>query len=206
MGWISTFLSKAVMSGFILGFALGIVINQAHSLLGVPAVDGSYVQQLWGTIEAVPETSGATLAVGAASLGVLLLMRFGFPKLPRALIVATLSIVAVDLLDLADHGVAITGDVPTGLFSLEIPGIDWSDTGALMIGALAVVFVGYSETLAAARSVARRHRYDLDTNQELVAQGMANGAAGLVADLSWTAAFRRPRSPMMRARRPSWRR
>ena len=180
MGWISTFLSKAVMSGFILGFAIGIVINQAHSLLGVPAVDGSYVQQFWGTIEAVPETSGATLAVGAASLGLLLLMRFGFPKLPRALIVATLSIVAVEALDLADRGVAITGDVPTGLFSLEIPGIDWSDTGALMIGALAVVFVGYSETLAAARSVARRHRYDLDTNQELVAQGMANGAAGLV--------------------------
>ncbi len=180
MGWISNFLSKAVMSGFILGFAIGIVINQTPSLLGVPAVDGSYVQQLWGTIEAIPETSGATLVVGAASLGLLLLMRYGFPKLPRALIVATLSIVAVELLDLADHGVAITGDVPTGLFSLEIPGIDWSDTGALAVGALAVVFVGYSETLAAARSVARRHRYDLDTNQELVAQGMANGAAGLV--------------------------
>ena len=180
MGWISNFLSKAVMSGFILGFAIGIVINQTPSLLGVPAVDGSYVQQLWGTIEAIPETSRATLVVGAASLGVLLLMRYGFPKLPRALIVATLSIIAVELLDLADHGVAITGDVPTGLFSLEIPGIDWSDTGALAIGALAVVFVGYSETLAAARSVARRHRYDLDTNQELVAQGMANGAAGLV--------------------------
>jgi high affinity sulfate transporter 1 len=180
MGWISNFLSKAVMSGFILGFAIGIVINQTPSLLGVPAVDGSYVQQLWGTIEAIPETSGATLVVGAASLGLLLLMRYGFPKLPRALIVATLSIIAVELLDLADHGVAITGDVPTGLFSLEIPGIDWSDTGALAIGALAVVFVGYSETLAAARSVARRHRYDLDTNQEIVAQGMANGAAGLV--------------------------
>ena len=50
----------------------------------------------------------------------------------------------------------------------------------MLIGALAVVFVGYSETLAAARSVARKYRYELDTNQELVAQGMANGAAGLV--------------------------
>ena len=43
-----------------------------------------------------------------------------------------------------------------------------------------MAFVGYSETLAAARSVARKYRYDIDTNQELVAQGMANGAAGLV--------------------------
>jgi MFS superfamily sulfate permease-like transporter len=138
------------------------------------------MQQLWGTTEEIPDTSGVTLAVGAASLALLLVMRYLFPKLPRALIVVTLSIVAVEVLDLADHGVAITGDVPTGLFSIGLPGIGWSNTGDLMIGALAVVFVGYSETLAAARSVARKHRYELDTNQELVAQGMANGATGLV--------------------------
>ena len=180
MGWISTFLSKAVMSGFTLGFAIGIVINQSASLLGVPGVDGSYMQQLWGTIKAIPDTSGVTLIVGAASLALLLVMRYGFPRLPRALIVVTLSIIAVEVLNLADRGVAITGDVPTGLFSIGLPGIGWSDTGDLLIGALAVVFVGYSETLAAARSVARKYRYELDTNQELVAQGMANGAAGLV--------------------------
>ena len=138
------------------------------------------MQQLWGTIKAIPDTSGVTFIVGAASLALLLVMRYGFPRLPRALIVVTLSIIAVEVLDLADHGVAITGDVPTGLFSIGLPGIGWSDTGDLLIGALAVVFVGYSETLAAARSVARKYRYELDTNQELVAQGMANGAAGLV--------------------------
>ena len=180
MGWISTFLSKAVMSGFTLGFAIGIVINQSHSLLGVPGVDGSYMQQLWGTIKEIPDTSGVTAIVGVASLALLLVMRYRFPRLPRALIVVTLSIIAVEVLNLADRGVAITGDVPTGLFSIGLPGIGWSDTGDLLIGALAVVFVGYSETLAAARSVARKYRYELDTNQELVAQGMANGAAGLV--------------------------
>jgi SulP family sulfate permease len=180
MGWISTFLSKVVMSGFILGFAIGIVINQVHALLGVPGVGGSYIKQLWGTIEAIPDTSGATFTVGAASLALLVIMREVSPKLPRALIVVTLSIIAVRVFDLTDHGVAVTGDVPTGLFSIGLPGIDWGDTGKLLIGAVAVAFVGYSETLAAARSVARKYRYELDTNQELVAQGMANGAAGLV--------------------------
>ena len=80
------------------------------------------MQQLWGTIEAIPDTSGTTLAVGAASLALLLVMRYLFPKLPRALIVVTLSIIAVETFDLADHGVAITGDVPTGLFSIGTPG------------------------------------------------------------------------------------
>jgi MFS superfamily sulfate permease-like transporter len=180
MGWISTFLSKAVMSGFVLGFAIGIVINQSAKLVGVAGVDGSYIQQLWGTIKELPDTSGTTLAVGAASFGLLLVMRYFVPKLPRALIVVALSIFAVNALDLADHGVAVTGDIPTGLFSIGLPGIGSSDMGSLLIGALAVVFVGYSETLAAARTVARKHRYELDTDQELVAQGIANGAAGLV--------------------------
>jgi SulP family sulfate permease len=180
MGWVSTFLSKAVMAGFVLGFSLGIIIDQSHKLLGVPAPSGSYVQELWGTIKEVPDTSGATLAVGAGSLALLLLMRYRLPKWPRALIVMALAILAVNLFDLEDHGVAITGDVPTGLFSIGFPGIGWSQTGALLTGALAVVFVGYSESLAAARTMAVKYRYDIDTDQELIAQGMSCGAAGLV--------------------------
>jgi MFS superfamily sulfate permease-like transporter len=91
-----------------------------------------------------------------------------------------LTIVAAGAFDLADHGVAVTGDVPTGLFSVGIPQVDSSDLGALFLGALAVVFVGYSESLAAARAMAVKHGYEIDANQELTAQGMANGAAGLV--------------------------
>ena len=92
----------------------------------------------------------------------------------------TLAIVASVGLDLADEGVAVAGNVPTGLFSVGLPGVGWSEVGALLLGALSVVFVGYSETLAAARSVASRHGYDIDPDQELIAQGAASGAAGFV--------------------------
>ena len=180
MGWVSTFLSKAVMAGFILGFSIGIIIDQSHKLLGVAGPSGSYMEELWGTVKEIPDTSGTTLAVGAGSLALLLLMRYLLPKWPRTLIVMALAILAVNLFDLADHGVAITGDVPTGLFSIGLPGIGWSDTDALLLGALSVVFVGYSESLAAARAMAAKHRYEIDTNQELIAQGTSCGAAGFV--------------------------
>jgi high affinity sulfate transporter 1 len=180
MGWISTFLSKAVMSGFILGFAIGIIINQSPKLLGVPATSGSYVEQLWGTLEELPDTSGATLLVGAGSLALLMLMRYRLPKWPRMLLVMVLAIVVTGSLDLADHGVAITGEVPTGLFSVGLPDVPLSDVGALLVGALGVVFVGYAESLAAARAMGAKYRYELDQNQELIAQGMSNGASGLV--------------------------
>jgi SulP family sulfate permease len=180
MGWISTFLSKAVMAGFVLGFSIGIIIDQTHSLLGVPKPSGSYAQELWGTIKEIPDTSGATFVVGAASLTFLLALRYTMPRLPRALMVMALAIFAVKAFDLEQHGVAVTGDIPTGLFDVGAPGIGWGDSDALLLGALSVVFVGFSESLAAARAMSSKHRYEIDANQELIAQGMASGAAGFV--------------------------
>jgi hypothetical protein len=95
-----------------------------------------------------------------------------------------LSIPAVNRFDLADHGVSVTREVPTGLFSIGLPDIDWSHCGTLLTGALALTFVGYSESLAAARSMAVKHGYDIDPNQELIAQGMSCGTAGLVSGFS----------------------
>jgi sulfate permease, SulP family len=180
MGWISNFLSKAVMAGFVLGFSLGIVIDQTYKLLGVPKSEGSYMQKLWGTLGQLGKTSGTTLAVGAGSLGLLLLMRYRFSRLPRALIVMTLTILAARAFDLSSHGVSVVGHVPTGLPSVDLPGVGWSQVNALVIGALSVVFVGFSESLASGRTMALKHGYEIDTNQELVASGMACGAAGFV--------------------------
>jgi sulfate permease, SulP family len=180
MGWVSNFLSKAVLGGFILGFAIGIIIDQSYKLLGVDKVAGTYAQELIGTIKEIPDTSLTTFAVGATSLVALLLMGRFLKRWPRALIVMALSILAVSVFDLADQGVQVTGAVPTGLFSIGLPGVGWSELGALLAGALSVVFVGFSETLAAAKAMAIKHRYEIDPDQELIAQGMACGAAGLV--------------------------
>ena len=138
------------------------------------------MQKLWGTLEEVGATSGVTVAVGACSLAALLGMRYVFPKVPRALVVVVLSIVVVGAFDLSSHGHAVTGNVPTGLFSIELPGVGWDETNALAIGALSIIFVGFSESLASARAMALKHRYEIDTNNELIAQGMAARAAGFV--------------------------
>jgi SulP family sulfate permease len=180
MGWVSTFLSKAVMAGFVLGFSIGIIIDQSHKLLGVDSVDGSYAQELWGTIKEIPDTSTTTLVVGTCSLAVLLAMRRFLPRWPRMLLVVAAAIAVSAALDLSSHGVAVTGHVPTGLPSVGLPGVGWSETSALLVGALSIVFVGYSESLASARAMASRHHYEIDTDQELIAQGFACGAAGLV--------------------------
>ena len=180
MGWVSNFLSKAVMGGFVLGFAIGIIIEQTHKLLGVSKTDGSYMEQLWGTIKSLPDTSLTTLALGSACLATLLLMRYRFPTLPRALIVVALYPRCCTSVRPRGSRVAVTGPVPNGLFSVEVPGVGWEYAESLLLGALAVIFVGYSESLASARAMASKHGYAIDPNQELVAQGAACTAAGLI--------------------------
>jgi MFS superfamily sulfate permease-like transporter len=62
---------------------------------------------------------------------------------------------------------------------VALPAIPWNDMATLLLGALAVVFVGFSETLAAARNTASKYGYQIDVSQEMVAQGAASGAASL---------------------------
>jgi high affinity sulfate transporter 1 len=180
MGWVSNFLSRAVLGGFILGFAIGIVIQQSAKLLGVDGGDGSYVEQLLKTVEHLGDTNLTTLAVGSASLALLLTMRYAWPKWPRALIVVVAATALTSGFDLESHGVAVTGEVPTGLFDVGLPDVGSNELGALLLGGFSVIFVGYSETLAAGRLVSRKHGYEIDPDQELIAQGAANTAAGFV--------------------------
>ncbi len=178
LGWISNFISRAVLAGFIFGFALGIIIDQSPKVLGVSVGEGSYAEELLHVLGELGNVSLSTLAVGAACLAVLLPLRYRKPRWPRALLVVVLATAAAAAFNLDDHGVALTGDVPTGLFSVGIPDVDAGDIGKLAVGAVSVVFVGFAETLAAGRTMASRHSYEIDLDQELIAQGVACGAAG----------------------------
>lgn len=180
MGWISNFLSTSVLGGFVFGFGIGLTIDQSHKILGVDKSEGSYVEVLIGTLEKIPDTSGTTLAVGGVAIALLLILRRFLPKIPRALVVVVLGIAASAALDLQSRGVSIVGHVPTGLPSIGLPEFSASDTGTLLLGGLAVIFVGFSEALAAARNAAAKHHSTIDASQEMIAQGVANGASGLL--------------------------
>ena len=174
-----------MLAGFILGFAVGIVIDQSYKLLGV--ADGTYVEELVGTLEQIPDTNATTLLVGVASLAILLIAAYLRPRWPRAHRGG-----AGHLGDRrprprprgrgrhrgSAHRAVLRGTSESG----------WSETGT-STGALAVIFVGYSETLAAARNTASRHGYEIDPNQELVAQGAASAPSSSAAS-STTAASR----------------
>jgi SulP family sulfate permease len=181
MGWIASFLSKAVVTGFLAGAAIDVVIGELPKLTGTDAEGDNAWRELGSWLRSLDETHGTTVLVGAASLGVILGLRRFAPKVPGPLVLVAGGLIASALLDLDAHGVALVGDVPRGLPSAELPDAQLvgDHLGVVAVAAVALLLIGFSQTAGDARAFAARHRYRIDVDQESVAQGMANLGAGV---------------------------
>ena len=181
MGWISRFLSKAVITGFLAGAAVDVVIGELPKLTGTSSSGDNAWRELGTWLRGLGDVQWATVLVAAVSLAVILSLRFLRPAVPGALVLVTGGLVASWAFDLGSHGVALVGDVPRGLPSFELPAraVIEQHYAAIGISAVGLLLIGFSQTAGDARVFAARHRYRIDVNQESVAQGMANLGAGV---------------------------
>jgi SulP family sulfate permease len=182
MGWIAQFLSRAVVTGFLFGAAIDVVIGELPKLTGTDAGGDNSFQELRSWFGSLAETSGSTLVVGAIALVVVFGLRTVAPRVPGALVLVVGGLLASWTLDLEGHGVAVVGAVPRGLPSFDVPdlGLMWDHVVVVVLAAVAVTLIGFSQTAGDARAFAAKHRYQVDINQESVAQAMANTGAGLL--------------------------
>ena len=181
MGWIAQFLSRAVVTGFLFGAAIDVVIGELPKLTGTDVDGTNSLQELWSWLGTVGETHGLTLVVGLVSLVVVFGLRVVAPRVPGALVLVVGGLAAARVFDLGAHGVALVGTVPRGLPSFQVPDVHlaWQHAGVLAAAAVALVLIGFSQTAGDARAFAAKHRYQIDIDQESVAQAMANTGAGL---------------------------
>src|SRR4051812_29287823 len=181
MGWIAQFLSRAVVTGFLFGAAIDVVIGELPKLTGTEASGSNPVQELRSWLRSLGDTHRTTLLVGAAALAVVFGLRKIAPRIPGALVLVVGGLLASRLFDLGARGVALVGEVPRGLPTPKIPDLQllWDHAGTIALAALALVLIGFSQTAGDSRMFAAKHRYRIDINQESVAQGMANVGAGL---------------------------
>lgn len=190
LGFLSQFLAASVVTGFVIGLAVTITIGQLPGLLGIPQADGTTLQRVLtmaGEALAIAEPITAILGLGSIA-GILLIKRFA-PRIPGALVALVVGIVLSTALDLPDRGVAVVGDVATGIPIPGIPRIPIGDFVFLLTGAFGIVFLALAESIGAARSFGARHGYEVDPNQELIALGASNVASGLFGGFAVDASF-----------------
>ena len=179
LGFVANFISDPVLTGFKAGVGLVVVLDQAPKLLGVHYDKVGWVHDAAALVRHVPETSMPTLAVGIATLGIILGLEHFAPQLPSPLFVVGGGIAASFFLGLQSSGVAVVGHIPSGLPPLVRP--DLSLLAALWPGAMAIALMSFTETIAAGRAFVAPGEPRPNPNQELVATGAANMLGGLFA-------------------------
>ena len=180
LGWVTQFLSKPVIDEFVTGLAIFIAVGQLNKLFGVEKGTGNVFQKFFTIIRELPEANWVTFAVGAASLALLFLLPRWNRKIPAGLVVLFGSIAVSLALKLnANFGVVVVGTLPQGLPSVSLPKVSLETVFEMILPAMAIFLVGFSEALGAAREFAEKHHQEIDPNQELNAHAIANLASGL---------------------------
>jgi len=183
LGFITQFLSKPVMDGFVVGLAVFVAVGQLSKLVGVAKPEGNTVEKLIGIIRELPQANPATVAAGVFALAALFLLPRLSKRMPAGLIVLFGAIVLSSVLDLAGQGVEVVGSLPQGLPAPAMPVIPLDAYLGMVLPAIGVLLVAFSESLGVAQEFAEKHGYEVDSDQELNAHALVNLGSGLVGGM-----------------------
>lgn len=181
LGVIAEFLSKPVRVGYLNGVAVIILVGQLPALFGF----GTDATGLFDEATAFArglrdgETVWAALAIGLASLAVIIVCCRFRPRVPGPLVAVVGAAIAVRVLDLTQRGVTVVGSTPSGFPSPSFPHVGLDDAATLFVAAAGMAFVMLADTSTVSRSLAAKRGEHVDTNDEILALGAANVGAGL---------------------------
>ncbi len=207
LGFLATLLSQPVLVGYVNAAALIIILSQIPNLLGftVPRHSQAYAQ-VAEIVQYLGATDLATLIVSGMSVSLLFYFKTRLPqqlaplRLHRhlkfavsrsgSLLVVFLGIVAVYVFQL-DQDVRVVGDIPRGLPPFTLGDYNFEHLDVLLLGAVAIAFVGFMEAISTAQSLVHPQEQTLEPNQELVAMGLANLAAAVSGGMPATTSISR---------------
>lgn len=207
LGFITNFLSQAVISGFISASGVIIALSQLKHILGVRAQGDTLTELLPALLGNLSAIHFPTLVIGVFVLGFLYLARaraagwlrkLGLNASTAAVLAKTapifgvlISIAWVFLADMGGKGVALTGDIPAGLPAIALSLPDWELIKQLAMPAFLISLIGYVESVSVGKTLASKRREKIDPDQELLGLGAANLASAVSGGFPVTGGFSR---------------
>ncbi|MGG7572872.1 SulP family inorganic anion transporter [Streptomyces sirii] len=177
LGFVADLLSRPVLIGYLAGVALIMMVDQLTKLTGVPTEGSGFFPKLVSFAQNLAQAHPVTVIFSAGTLIFLYLvtrLRWGVPGPLLALVLGTAVVAAFDL---QDRGLAVIGEIPAGLPRPDLP--DLSSLPQLLLPAVGVLLVGYTDFILTARAFASDDAEPrLDANQEFFALGAVNLGAG----------------------------
>jgi high affinity sulfate transporter 1 len=178
LGFVADVLSRPVLVGYLSGVALILIVGQLGKVTGVHVSGDTFLSELSSFARQLGNVEPATLGVALGTIAVLLVVQRIWPGAPGALIAVALMTGLVAITDLDQHGVSVVGMLSGGVPQPELPGL--TDVRQLLLPAVGILVVGYTDNVLTARSFATRGGYDIDANQEFLALGACNLGSAVV--------------------------
>ncbi|MFH8618684.1 SulP family inorganic anion transporter [Streptomyces sp. NPDC017979] len=179
LGFVADLLSRPVLVGYLTGIALIMIVDQLPKVTGVPTSGEGFFPRLVSFARGLPGLQPATTALSVAALVFLFLAARFVPTLPGPLLVVVVATAAVAVFPLREHGIAVVGEVAAGLPRPQLP--SFADLPELVLPAVGVLLVGYTDVILTGRAFAGRAGGDRpDANRELLALGATNVGAALL--------------------------
>jgi SulP family sulfate permease len=179
LGWIADFLSAPIITGFLGGVAVIIVVHQLPDLFALPPVSGSTVHRVANVFGHLGQANGWALGIGVAVFAVVTAAERIDRKLPAALFGLVGSTLVVAGAGLHGHGVPVLGTVAHGAPTIGLNDLSWSSLGQVLPIAAVVALVVLSQSAATTRAFADQGGYGVDVNRDFVGVGAGSILAGL---------------------------
>lgn len=189
LGFIADFLSEPVLLGYQAGLAVVVLASQLPKMTGVATRADSTLGRFADVLGGLGDGSGATVAIAAASLAAVLLLRAWRPSFPGALVAVAGATAAVALLHPGE--VAAVGDIPKGFPPFSIPDVGLADVRALLGPAAAIALLAAADTLVSSRAFAARGGYPVSANRDLLGLGAANAVSAVSGGITVSASAAR---------------
>jgi SulP family sulfate permease len=179
LGFVADLLSRPVLVGYLAGVAVIMITGQLARLTGVPVAGRTFVAEFASFASGMGQAQPATILLAALVLAFLFVVRARWPRAPGPLIAVLVSAAVVWAGGLQQDGIAVVGAVPAGLPMPGLPHLSRGDLASLVLPALTVLAVAFTDDVLTARSFAQRDE-QVDASQEFLALGASNIGAGLL--------------------------
>lgn len=179
LGVLADLLSHPVLVGYLAGTAGLMIVSQLGKVTGVPVEGTAMIEQLRSFVADIDQWHPATAALAGSVLVGLLVMAKWVPRAPGPLIAVLVATAVVASLSSERLGLAVVGEVPAGLPTPAIPSFGTADLAALLLPAIGIAVVGFSDNALTGRAFAARHGTHVQANTELAALGATNVATAL---------------------------
>ncbi len=180
LGFISEFLSRPILAGYVFGSGIIIVISQLESLLGLDIDANLYTTDIGAVVRNLDDSDGLTTLIGLSTVVLVLGLRTLAPKIPAPLVAVVLGILAVALFNLDAEGVATVGNINSGVPVPGVPNVSFDQFTQLLLPALGIALLAYPDSFLTASSLASSGDYTLDADQEFLALGASNVVSGFL--------------------------